>query len=385
MKRRLGFVVESGTDVRMVEGLAERFELTIFARKIVGGVEINHNPSSAVTTIVGPASRIRFALSVGAYILKNRSQFDCWMVQGYALAALAVNTVTRIAGKPALMLVCSPVEEYYRCRLDQPHLGKKFRRSALAGLKLLARFNARLGSGYVVLSNHLGDVVKLHGTRRPIHNIPIYGVDTDRFCPSNLSKADLKARLDIPTAGTMIFFSSRIAPEKDSETLLAAIHAVYNEGRDIWVLHRSGGYREFVEAARQLGIEDRLIATDAVHPHKELPEDYQASDICVQASRAEGLGFSPLEALSAEVPVIAASVGGLRETVVDGETGWTYPPGDADALAASLREVLDAPEEAKRRAEAGRKMVISRFERDHVFRNLEELLEQLVGSQGKSL
>lgn len=384
MKHHLGFIVESGTDVRLVEGLGERFDLSVIARKIVGGVEINHRPSSDINTVVGPASRIRFAISIAGYIVRNRSKFDCWVVQGYALAALAANIACRLCSKPVLMLVCSPVEAYYRCRLDQPHLGKKFRRLALWGLTLLARLNARLGSGYVVLSEHLGDVVRQHGTRRPISNIPLYGVDTDRFRPPEIPKTDAKTRLNVPTTGTLIFFSSRVAPEKDSETLLSAIQTVCAEGHEIWVLHRSGGYKEFVTAAQRLGIDKRVIATDAVHPLTELPGDYQASDICVQASRAEGLGFSPLEALSTEVPVVAAAVGGLRETIVDGETGWTYPPGNAEALATCLREVLADPEEAKRRAAAGRRMVASRFERGLVFRRFEQLVTGLLETQRES-
>jgi glycosyltransferase involved in cell wall biosynthesis len=87
----------------------------------------------------------------------------------------------------------------------------------------------------------------------------------------------------------------------------------------------------------------------------------------VQASREEGLGLSPLEALACGVPVVATAVGGLRETIIDGETGWTYPPGDDAALAQRISAVLDDPAEARRRAAAGRDMVMTRYARDLVF------------------
>src|SRR5215216_4031976 len=89
---RICFVVESGTDVRLVEGLAERFDLSILARKIEGGVEISHLPSTPVTTLVGPASRIGFARFIWHHLSREK-RFDFIIVQGYSAAAFAVNLV----------------------------------------------------------------------------------------------------------------------------------------------------------------------------------------------------------------------------------------------------------------------------------------------------
>src|SRR5208337_1740154 len=113
---RLCFIVESGTDFRIVEGLAERFDLTVLARKIVGGVEISHPPGEPVHTFVGPASRLGFALHVLNHLRDQRSRIDYVIVQGYGAAALAANVASRLSGKPTAMLVCSPSEVYYRCR-----------------------------------------------------------------------------------------------------------------------------------------------------------------------------------------------------------------------------------------------------------------------------
>jgi glycosyltransferase involved in cell wall biosynthesis len=373
---RVRFVVESGTDVRLVEGLAARCDLEVLARRIPGGVEISQPPGGPVAVRVGPASRARFALLVLRALLFGR-RGDHVLVQGYGAAALAANLASRLTGTPTTMLVCSPVESYYRCRRDHAEPGKPFRAWELSLLLLLARLNARVGRQYVVLSEYLADTVRGHGTRRtarPVHVIPVYGVDTERFRPATESRAAVRARLGIPEGGPLIFFSSRVSPEKDAETLLDAVARLAAAGRDVRVLHRSGGWRDFLALARKRGIERRVIASDAVHPERELPLSYQASDLCVQASRDEGLGFSPLEALGCEVPVVATAVGGLRETIVDGETGWTYPVGDVAALAAAIADALDRPDEARRRAATGRAMVRERFERQAVFGRLFEAL-----------
>ncbi|HEV7744978.1 MAG TPA: glycosyltransferase family 4 protein [Pyrinomonadaceae bacterium] len=372
--QRLCLIVESGTDVRLVDGLCERFELSIIARRIEGGVEINHQPSQPVHTLVGPSSRLRFGFFVWKHLRKHREQTEQVVVQGYGLAALAANFAGLIFRRKTTMLVCSPAEAYYRCRKDHAEEGKPYRRRELLLIRLVARLNASIGQRYIVLSHHLAQVVRSYGRKVSVAVIPVYGVDTNLFQPPRESKSAIRERLGLPTTGRLIFFSSRIAPEKDSETLLSAVALLRSTGKDIWLLHRSGGYRAFIKDAERFGIADRIIASDAVHPHRSLPQEYQACDLCVQASREEGLGFSPLEALACGVPVVAAAVGGLKETIIDGQTGWTYAPGDSAELAACIKAALDDPEEAARRSTAGRELVSAEYDRQHVFAMLERAM-----------
>lgn len=370
---RLWLIVESGTDVRIVDGLAGFSEVTVMARRIDGGVEISRPPASAAAVTVGPPSVGRFAAEAFSAIRREKARIDFVLVQGYGLAALAANLAMRLTGIPGAMLVCSPVEEYYRCRAAEGS-DKPFRRHELLALQAVARLNARLGNGYVVLSQHLADVVRRHGARGPVDVIPVYGVDTRVFHPVDTHPSELRRLRGLPATGQIVFYSSRIAPEKDSATLLEAFRRLRGDGRDVHILHRSGGHRQFMDQARQRGVAPWVIATDAVHPHAELPLDYCASDLCVQASRAEGLGYSVLEALACETPVVATSVGGLKETIIDGDTGWTCPPGDAGAMAAVLAIALDNPEEARRRAQAGRRMVQARYDAEIVFSRLDDLI-----------
>ena len=292
-------------------------------------------------------------------------------MQGYGAAALAANGAMRRTGVPTSLLVCSPAELYYGQRRAHPEPGKPYRASAAWAIALVARLNAMLARRYIVLSRHLADVVRSHGTRAAIDVVPVYGVDTTVFRPATETKTALRRRLGLPEEATLLFFSSRVAPEKDAETLLTAMRLL---GGEVKLLHRSGGHRAFVDLARAFGIADRVLAADAVHPIKELPFYYQASDVVIQASREEGLGFAPLEALACEVPVIAARVGGLRETIVDGETGWTYPVGDAPALAAAVKAVMADPDHARRLAARGRARVAAEFEREAIFGRLESIL-----------
>jgi glycosyltransferase involved in cell wall biosynthesis len=361
------FIVESGTDARLVEGLAARVGLKVLARAIPGGRAVSQ-PTDVPIVLAG-SGRVGFAWRVFRTLIGSGS-YQAVLVQGYGLAALAANVAARLRGKHCWMLVCSPVAEYYETRRAA---GQPFSALTLAGINTLGRLNAVIGRGYIVLSDYLGDVVRRYGTARPVHIIPVYGVDTRRY-KTQQDRAAARETRGLPAAGQIVFSSSRVAPEKDTSTLIEAFARLVRDGRDVYLLHRSGGYQEFLQNADLAGVRGRVIATDAADPRRDLPLDYTASDVCVQASRAEGLGFSVLEALACGTPVIVSAVGGLVETVRDGSTGWTVRPGDPVALANALRDVLDRPDEARRRAAAGRAIVRERFDSDVVFARLASVL-----------
>lgn len=366
-RRTVCFFADSGTDVRLVEGLAAITDLRAVLRGIPGGRAVSQ-PTGVPVAVAG-SGRIAYAWRVFRTVLHG-TPCDAVLVQGYGLPAIAANLAARLRRIPCSMLVCSPLAEYYRTRRPA---GRPFSRLTLAAIEAMAYLNGLIGQRYIVLSAYLEKVVRRYGGRAAVDLIPIYGVDVRHFAP-RLDRAAARAARKLPAGGRIVFSSSRVAPEKDTDTLVAAFASLVREGLNVYLLSRSGGYEELRRRAAAAGVASRVIATDAVDPRRELPLDYLAADVCVQASREEGLGFSVLEALACGTPVIVSSVGGLVETVRDGETGWTVPPGDAAALARALREALDDPAEAARRAAAGRAIVRQKFDRERVFARLADVL-----------
>lgn len=81
----------------------------------------------------------------------------------------------------------------------------------------------------------------------------------------------------------------------------------------------------------------------------------RASVAVVPSVWNEPMGQVAIEAMLAGRAVVASDVGGLRDVVTHGVTGFTVPPGDARALAATLDNLLDEPEQLRRLGETGRR------------------------------
>jgi glycosyltransferase involved in cell wall biosynthesis len=86
----------------------------------------------------------------------------------------------------------------------------------------------------------------------------------------------------------------------------------------------------------------------------------------------DGIPNVILEAFSVETPVVSTRLSGIPEVVRDGETGMLVEPGDAAALAAALRDVLEHPAVHAARARRGRELVASAFD---LTRNVGALLD----------
>jgi glycosyltransferase involved in cell wall biosynthesis len=122
------------------------------------------------------------------------------------------------------------------------------------------------------------------------------------------------------------------------------------------------GYRsDIVQLIDQLHLSEQVEFVSA--RYAEMPALYQRADVVIYPTvEPEPFGLVPLEAMSSKRPVVASAIGGIVETVVDGETGFLVPAGDAVALADRLAELHDQPALRRAMGEAGRARVLQRFD-----------------------
>ncbi|MBM4078939.1 MAG: glycosyltransferase family 4 protein, partial [Planctomycetes bacterium] len=129
--------------------------------------------------------------------------------------------------------------------------------------------------------------------------------------------------------------------------------------------------------ARDVGVEDKVVFAGLVDPAC-IPEMIHAMDVVVHASLREGLARVLPQAFLCGKPVISYDVDGAKEVVLDGKTGYLVPPQSVDELAEAIVKTLSNPVRAREMAEAGRALVIERFDADTMVAQIDALYKRLL-------
>ncbi len=98
---------------------------------------------------------------------------------------------------------------------------------------------------------------------------------------------------------------------------------------------------------RELDLDKQVVFTGQ-KSRAQLRYYYSAADAFVTTPWYEPFGITPVEAMACGTPVIGAAVGGIKSTVVDGETGYLVPPKDPESVARKLASLHNHPVQARR-------------------------------------
>ena len=164
---------------------------------------------------------------------------------------------------------------------------------------------------------------------------------------------------------------------KDHPTFLRAaarVRAAFPNAA--FIIAGEGELRESLRAlAAQLDLERDVFFIGRCQKVAEL---LSVSDVCALSSTAEGFSNAILEYMAAARPVVVTDVGGAREAVIEGETGYLVPAGCDEQMAGRMIELLRDPARARAMGERGKSVVEEKFSCERHLENTLELYEALL-------
>jgi len=237
-------------------------------------------------------------------------------------------------------------------------------------LRSVVRFAIEQSDGVTAVSDWLREqTVAQFDIRRPIEVVPNF-VDTDIYTCRHV---ECPMKRFVNAGEKVVLHVSNFRAVKRVGDVVRAFARIRKKVRARLLLVGEGPEREQAEdLARELGV---LGATAFLGQHTSTECFYSIADVFLLTSKNEAFGLAALEAMSAEVPVVAYAGGGLNEVVRDGETGLLTPFGDVEALADRAVELLENRERARAMGRRGREVVLEHYVPDRVVPQYERVYE----------
>jgi glycosyltransferase involved in cell wall biosynthesis len=239
-----------------------------------------------------------------------------------------------------------------------------------------------------VISTFLGNWAKQKGYVREPVLIP-NAVNTAHFTQPYTSAeiASAQAELGKKDGDVFLVTTSRLVKKNATDDVVRAMPLLPKHVH--FVIYGTGPDQEMLD-----GLITELDLADRVHllghiDHAVMPKYLKACDIFIRPSRSEGMGNSFVEAMAAELPVIATQAGGIADFLFDEKrnpdkstTGWAVDVDSPGQIAEAVRDIIDRPEKTQAVKAEAKKMVLEKYDWELIAARMQqEIFEPLFESK----
>ena len=263
------------------------------------------------------------------------------------------------AGWPILETIHHPISVDRRLELEHATSlwDKVGKRRWYAFTKMQSQVARRMPHVLTVSESSKGDIHRDYEVPlENMHVVPV-GVDPDIFKP-------VPGVQRVP--GRILCTTSSDVTLKGLKYLLEAMAKLRTERNvELVIIGKPRSESRTPQLIEQYGLKDIVTFVHGVSDQR-IVELYSECALAVVPSLYEGFSLPAVEAMSSGVPLLATTGGALPEVAgIHNETCFLVPPGDAEALAAMMRTVLDQPELRARVGAAGRQRVVDNWSWKH--------------------
>ena len=192
----------------------------------------------------------------------------------------------------------------------------------------------------------------------------ISGVDLERFKFDAEVRSEMRNKLGFNDSTFILLFVGRIKKDKGILELLKAFSIIHQEFENsaLWCV-----------GPDEDSLQDKLEKVNGVSffPYTEAPENFMKSaDLFCLPSYREGFGTAVIEAAACGIPSIGTNIYGLIDAVIDGQTGIIIEPKDYEALASSIRALINDEKLRKKMGKAARLRAQESFSKDFITKEI---------------
>jgi glycosyltransferase involved in cell wall biosynthesis len=208
------------------------------------------------------------------------------------------------------------------------------------------------------------------------------GIELDeRVAPELNGRGESRRYLGIPGDRFAVGWIGRMTAVKRTDDVLIAFKRLRDGGVDaVLCMVGDGPDRlQLEQRAHELGVARNTVFLGY---QEDVAPFYAAFDALVLPSGNEGTPVSVIEALAAELPVVATRVGGVPDVVRDGEDGFLVEAGATDDLADRLAQLAGDPALRARMGKQGRERVLPRYAVERLVEDIDELYRSLLSAGG---
>lgn len=193
--------------------------------------------------------------------------------------------------------------------------------------------------------------------------------------------ASIRASLGIPPERFCVGWVARMSAVKQPEDVLRAIRELRDGGIDAALIMIGDGPERATleERARELGL---VEGVHFVGFQNDVGPWFHAFDVLLLTSRSEGTPVSAIETLASGRPVVATDVGGTRDVVKDGVSGFLVPFGDVTAAAERLERLASDPELRATMGAAGQTFALASYSVPRLVGDIDRLYRSLLTAKG---
>jgi glycosyltransferase involved in cell wall biosynthesis len=240
-------------------------------------------------------------------------------------------------------------------------------------------FVSKFASKVVAVSSRIKQDLMRKGLKADRLIVIDNGIPIEKF-DRQIRNESMRSSLGIAPGDCAIMIVGRLAVEKGHAVFLkAAAQVVKNVQNVKFVIVGDGPLREELKAqTRHLNLSVYVIFTGIL---EDMPAVYAIGDIMVNASFAEGLPMTILEAMASRLPVIATDVGAVGEVIKDQETGILIKPGDEHQLALKIIELVKDKEKRQRLTQKAHQEVCTRYSDTRMAERYKEIYFSALKSQ----